>query len=148
DHNLNPEEMDRLLNHPQSIIGSDGGGFPLADQPEFGQIQNKLVHPRCFGTTAKFLSRIIKTKQMSLSKGIKKLTSQPAEMLGMNGRGILKIGNVADVVIFDPEKIRDQATLENPFMQTEGIEHVFVSGHAVVAHGKLTDNRPGRLLSI
>ncbi len=136
--NLNEEQIRELLFHPLSLIGSDGAGFSLKNQ-------TKLVHPRCFGTAPKFLKMARDTK-ISVESAIKKLTSAPAKKAGIKNRGEIKIGNFADLVIFSPELITDQATYLNPFQFSEGIDSVFVNGRAVVNEGKITKVLPGKVL--
>ncbi|MCX6797546.1 MAG: amidohydrolase family protein, partial [Candidatus Doudnabacteria bacterium] len=139
EENLNSDQMEELLYHPLSIIATDGGGFP-------GNVSDRLVHPRCFGAAPKFLSYAIKSKKISLEAAIKKLTSVPAEKLGLKDRGEIKIGNYADLVIFNPEKIIDKSTYLNPYQFSEGIDYVFVNGKAAVADGKITQTLPGYVL--
>lgn len=136
--NLNEEQVRELLFHPLSFVGTDGAGFP-------GKGKDRLVHPRCFGTSAKFL-KIASEAKISLESAIKKLSSIPAKKAGLKGRGEIKIGNYADLVIFDAAKIADKATYQSPYQLSEGFEYVFVNGTAAVANGKITTKMPGRAL--
>ena len=83
---------------------------------------------------------------MDLSAAIKKLTFGPAKKLGLKKRGEIKVGSFADLVLFDKEKISDNATYQNPFQFSSGIEYVFVNGKAAVADGKITGQLPGYTL--
>ena len=74
------------------------------------------------------------------------MTSQPASRVGFRERGILRPGMMADVTVFDPATIRDVATFEDPSHYSVGVQYVFVNGQPVVADGKITPNRPGRVL--
>src|SRR6185295_10548829 len=105
-----------------------------------------LVHPRSFGTASKFLHESITKNALPIETAIKKLTGGPAKKMGLKKRGEIKIGNFADLVIFDPTKIKDRATYENPYQLSEGIEYVFVNGKAVLADGKITGQLPGYAL--
>ncbi len=137
--NLDAAQVDQLLLHPLAFVGTDGAGFN-------SKSQTGLVHPRSFGTAAKFLSGVIEKKTLALEEAIRKLTSGPANKLGLKRRGEIKIGNFADLVIFDPTKIKDRATYENPYLFSEGVEYVFVNGKAAVAEGALTGQLSGYTL--
>ncbi len=138
--NLDMSQVDELMLHPLSFISTDGSGFN--NQP----VGAGLVHPRSFGTAPKFLSDVIKKGTLPLETAIKKLTGGPAKKMGLKKRGEIKIGNFADLVIFDPQKIVDKATYENPYLYSEGIDYVFVNGKAALAEGKLTEKLPGYAL--
>jgi N-acyl-D-aspartate/D-glutamate deacylase len=74
------------------------------------------------------------------------MTSRPAARVKLMDRGILRAGMAADITVFDPATIRDVATFEDPTHYSVGVRYVFVNGRAVVAEGKITDQRPGRVL--
>jgi N-acyl-D-amino-acid deacylase len=82
----------------------------------------------------------------TLREAIRKVTSFPAEILGLSDRGRLKEGCWADIILFDPETIHDTATYENPVSYPEGIPYVFVNGELVVDRYRVTAKRPGRVL--
>ncbi|MBI3232237.1 MAG: amidohydrolase family protein [Candidatus Doudnabacteria bacterium] len=136
--NLMEEQVRELLFHPLSIIGTDGAGFHAS-------LKDKLVHPRCFGSAPRFL-RLSRDAKFALESSIKKLTSAPAKKIGLKARGEIKVGNFADLVVFDPDKITDKATYLNPYQYSEGIEYVFVNGRAVISESKVTGQVPGRVL--
>lgn len=138
DKSLNEDQVTQLVNHPLSFVSSDGGGFSV-------NVKNELVHPRCFGTTAKFLRQSLKG-DLTLEQAIKKLTGGPAQKIGFKKRGEIKVGNFADLVIFDPAKIADKATYENPYQYSLGFEYVFVNGKAAVSDGKITGEMAGHAL--
>ena len=75
------------------------------------------------------------------------MTSLPARRMGLSDRGLLRPGMAADVVVFDPETIRDVATFEEPNVYSEGVEHVVVNGRVVLDGGRMTEERPGRPLT-
>ena len=83
---------------------------------------------------------------MSLEDGVRRITSNPARRLGLNRRGLILENMYADIVVFDPKKIIDIATLENPHQYPEGIKHVLVNGTLAVKDGKYTGQRAGRPL--
>lgn len=126
DENMNPEDVVNLSEHPLGFIATNGSGYNL-DHLE------KIVHPRCFGTAPKFLRQIIDDNKVDLSHAIRKLTSAPAEKIGLVNRGKIEIDYFADLVLFDPKTINSQATLKNPLQYPSGIESVWVNGQRVVA---------------
>jgi N-acyl-D-amino-acid deacylase len=136
--NLSSEQVRELLSHPLSFVGTDGAGFS-------GKPLEKLVHPRCFGAAPRFL-KLARESKISLETAIKKLTALPAQKAGIKNRGEIKVGNYADLVLFDPAKIADKATYQNPFQFSEGVDSVFVNGRAVVKEGRVTRTLPGTIL--
>lgn len=124
------------------IIGSDGAGYGLSDRKGGG-----LVHPRSFGTFPRFLARYIRELgMMSWESAIHKITSFPAERLGIKKRGRIEKGYFADIVIFEPEAIEDKATFKDPFQYGEGIRYVFVNGGLAYRQGKFQKKKWGRVL--
>jgi N-acyl-D-amino-acid deacylase len=83
---------------------------------------------------------------LTWEEAIRKLTTLPADILGLEDRGALAEGYMADIVVFDPESIEDMATFEDPFHYPKGMRYVFVNGTAVVDEGKYTHALPGRAL--
>ncbi|MBI4050262.1 MAG: amidohydrolase family protein [Candidatus Doudnabacteria bacterium] len=128
DHNLSEENMQVLLQHPLAVIATDGAGYDFHYSPAHG-----LVHPRCFGAMPKFLSLVRDRKLMSWAEAIKKITSRPAQKLGLLKRGRLAVGNFADIVVLDPASLGSRASYENPYIQAEGVETVLVNGRIAYA---------------
>lgn len=120
DHNLSDEHIELLCTSPLSLIATDGAGY--------SEKHDELVHPRCFGTFPKFLSMVRDKKILKWEAAIRKLTYEPARMLGLKDRGILAPKNVADVVIFDPKTVIDLADYRNPNTLSDGIDIVIVNG--------------------
>lgn len=120
DHNLSDEQVEMFCSSPLSMIATDGAGF---NQKSAG-----LVHPRCFGTMPRFLKMVREKKLLKWEQAIKKLTSDPANLLGLTDRGVLAKNNAADMVIFDPQTITDKADYKNPDLLSEGIDMVLVNG--------------------
>lgn len=104
-------------------------------------------HPRGHGAFTRVLARYVREKKaLSLEEAIHKMTGLSAEHLGLQGRGIIAPGNVADLVLFDPKTVQDNATFQNPTALSTGIERVWVNGQLVFAGGKTTKVFPGQLL--
>lgn len=137
---MSEDNMRRMLKQPYVSIGSDGGS--LATTEEFLDLG---AHPRAYGTFARVLGKYAREERLfTLEEAIRKMTSLPAANLGLVKRGALKVGHFADVVVFDPNEIRDKATYENPHQYAEGVKYVWVNGVMVIRDGEHTGARPGR----
>jgi N-acyl-D-amino-acid deacylase len=127
---MDEPDIESLMAWPHTVICSDGD---LAG-----------AHPRGFGAFARFLGHYVRERKvMSLEEGIRRMTSLTARHAGIAGRGSIGVGYYADLVLFDPEKIKDRATPEAPHVPSVGIEKVWVNGQLVFAGGRITSNRPG-----
>jgi N-acyl-D-amino-acid deacylase len=105
------------------------------------------THPRAYGNFARLLGRYVRDEKLiSLSEAIRRLSNLPAQNLGLEGRGLLKPGKFADVVVFDPQTIADQATYEQPHQYAVGMKYVLVNGRVVIDNGEHTGALPGRAL--
>ena len=128
--------------NPWVDIGSDGIALPAAVHTSFGR-----PHPRSFGTHTHILGNYVRERHVfSLEEAVRKMTSQPANRLGIADRGIVRQGMKADLVVFDPATVRDRSTYEKPDQYSQGIAWVFINGAAVVANGAPTNALPGRIL--
>src|SRR5436190_3057580 len=104
-------------------------------------------HPRAYGSFIRVLGKFSRDeKVLPLQDAVRKLSKLPASNLKLQKRGELKVGNYADVVIFDPAKVRDKATFEKPHQYAEGVIHVFVNGVQVLKDGEHTGAKPGRFV--
>jgi N-acyl-D-amino-acid deacylase len=104
-------------------------------------------HPRSFGSHTRLLSEYVRERHVfTVEEAVRKMTSLPADRLGLADRGILRQGMRADVVVFDPATVKDMASYENPAQYSQGVDWVLVNGKAVVADGKPTNALPGRVL--
>ncbi len=140
---IDPENIEKGIKHHLSFIASDGAGYNL----QYYQRKKELVHPRCFGAFTRFLGRYVREKELlGWEEAIYKITGGPAEKLGLKDRGFLKENFWADLVIFDPKKIIDKATFENPYQYSGGIEYVFVNGKMAIEKGIYTGEKAGRAL--
>jgi N-acyl-D-amino-acid deacylase len=137
-HVLDEADVQRVLQHPQAMVGSDG----RLTRPGEGS-----AHPRAYGTFPRVLGRYVRElKLFPLETAIYKMTGLSAARLKLKDRGLLKEGNFADVVVFDPETVADRSTFQDPHQYSVGIEYVFVNGVAAVDAGNFTDSRAGRIL--
>jgi N-acyl-D-amino-acid deacylase len=112
-----------------------------------GLLGQEHPHPRAYGTFPRILRKYVREdKLLSLEEAIRKMTSLPAQKLRLADRGVLKAGMWADVVVFDPATIADRSTFAQPNQLAEGMQYVLVNGVPVIASGKATNARPGRVL--
>jgi N-acyl-D-amino-acid deacylase len=140
---LDEENVKKNIEHPLSVISSDGAGYDISHQ-ETGEI----VHPRCFGTFPRVLGKYVREEKiLTIEDAIKKMTSMPAKKIGFSDRGVLRKGNIADIVVFDPEKISGAATVENPYQYSEGISDVIINGKQVLKGGEMTGEMAGQFIA-
>jgi N-acyl-D-amino-acid deacylase len=139
---MSEENVQRQIQLPWMSFGSDGGTFAAE-----GDVLNRQMHPRAWGNFARLLGKYVREEKLiSFEEAIYRLTGLPATNLKLNNRGFLKEGYHADIVIFDPERIEDHATFENPHQYATGVEHVFVNGIQVLNQGEHTGEFPGRFV--
>ena len=130
------------LKQPWVSIDNDSSGT----SPD-GLLGQEHPHPRAYGTFPRILRKYVREEnQLSLPDAIRKFSALPAQRLRLTDRGVLKQNMWADVVVFDPEKITDRATFENPNQFSEGMEYVLVNGVPVIDEGKMTGALPGKVL--
>lgn len=135
-HSIAEEDMRRILAHSATMIGSDG----LPDDPR--------PHPRLWGTFPRVLARYSREQNLiSLSNAIRKMTAMPAQRFGLAGRGMIRAGYAADLVLFDPGTIVDTATFADPIRPAKGIEGVWVNGVLSYTAKGSTGGRAGRFLA-
>lgn len=134
-HCMAEEDMRRILSHPATMIGSDG--LPNDPRP----------HPRLWGTFPRVLGQYSREEGLfSLAEAVRKMTGMPAQRFGLAGRGLLKAGFAADLVLFDPENITDTATFSEPTRAAAGIVAVWVNGVLSYTADGSTGKRGGRFL--
>ncbi len=130
------------LRQPWVGIGVDAS----ADAPD-GPLGPEGTHPRAFGSMARLLGTYARDEKLfTIEEAVRKVTSGAAHRLGLTDRGILRPGMMADVVVFDPAKVKDISTYAKPKQFPEGIETVLVNGTPVLVNGYRTEARPGRPL--
>lgn len=116
-------------------------------QAEDGPLSTSKAHPRAFGTFPRVLASYVRDQHtMTLEEAVRKMTSQAASRVGITDRGVLRPGMMADITVFDPAKIQDTATYEEPLHYATGIQYVFINGKPVISEGRITEERPGRAL--
>ncbi|MBN2254533.1 MAG: D-aminoacylase [Deltaproteobacteria bacterium] len=139
---LNEDTFRQIILHPLVVIGSDGWALS-----PYGKLAEGKPHPRSYGTFPRMLGRYVREEKiMTLGRAIQKMTSITAKKFGLTWRGWLREGFFADIVIFDPDRVTDRATWEEPHQYPEGINYVIVNGRVVIDQGRHTGLLPGRVL--
>jgi N-acyl-D-aspartate/D-glutamate deacylase len=136
------KDMNLALIQPWCSIGSDGSALAVK-----GPLRRGNPHPRNFGTFPRVLGVYVRQRGMlRLEDAVRKMTSLNAAKLGIKDRGILRAGNFADIVVFDPKSVIDRSTYDKPFQYSKGIEYVVVNGKLVLDREKHTGERPGQVI--
>ncbi len=137
-HYMSMADVDTIFRYPNAAVASDGTIM------SYGRGQ---PHPRSYGTNARVLADFVRERKiLTLEDAIRRMTSLPARTFSFLDRGIVRPGFVADLVVFNPATVKDNATFENPHQYSEGFDYVFVNGVTVVAEGAVTDERTGRFI--
>ena len=137
-HGMSEDDLKIFMRHPNTMIACDSG------IRIFGE---GVPHPRGYGNNARVLARYVREmKVLRLEDAIRKMTSLPATAFHFQGRGELREGNWADIVLFDPEKVEDVATYNDPHHYAKGFQYVFVNGVAVIDNGEHTGAKAGQAL--
>ena len=136
--NMSEDDIAELMRQPYTMTSSDGGLVAMGEGKP---------HPRNYGAFARKLSRYVRERQtISLEHAIRSMTSLPAAVFGMRDRGVIREGAVADLVVFDLERVAERSTYTEPHQLAEGMVYVLVNGELVIDDGKFTNARPGRVL--
>jgi N-acyl-D-amino-acid deacylase len=141
-HGMSPANVEKVLGHPLVMIGSDGSSMAPV-----GRAAASRPHPRSYGTFARVLGHYVRERKLfSLAEAVKKMTSLPADQVGLRDRGRIARGLKADLVVFDAATVSDEATFDSPHQYASGMPLVIVNGVAVVERGQHTGAKPGRAL--
>lgn len=139
---MDEPDVTLALQQPWVSINNDSEGTA----PD-GILGQEHPHPRAYGTFPRILRKYVREeKRLSLEDAIRKFSSLPAQRMRISDRGVLKAGMWADIVVFDPDSVRDLATFEKPNQLSEGMRWVLVNGVPVIADGKATGALPGKVL--
>jgi len=132
---MSESDVIRIMRSPEAMIGSDG--MPDDQHP----------HPRLWGTFPRVLGRYVREQNVfSLQDAVHRMTGLSAQRFGLRNRGVVEVGNYADLCVFDPRSILDLATFEQPTRPAAGIHYVFVNGQMALERGMPTTERAGRVL--
>jgi N-acyl-D-aspartate/D-glutamate deacylase len=136
--NMNENDVRTLMVQPWNMTSSDGDLVPWMEG---------VPHPRTYGAFPRKIRKyVVEDGVVDLASAIRSMTGLPAQVFRLADRGLLRPGMVADVVVFDLERVNDPATFTEPHQLGEGMVHIFVNGEAAVRDGAFTDARAGRVL--
>jgi N-acyl-D-amino-acid deacylase len=139
---MSEEDVRTALRHPFVSLGTDSGAHA-----EDGILSKEKSHPRGWASTARILGKYVRDeKVLRLEEAVRKMTSLPASRMRLGDRGLLRPGMAADLVAFDPARVRERSTYADPTHYSEGFPYVAVNGQLVVDEGRITTARPGRAL--
>jgi len=134
-HAMDEQDVIRIMQHPLAMIETDGDPVSYGDG---------YPHPRSYGAFPRVLARYVRELGvLTLEEAVRKMTSMPADQYNQKERGRIVEGAYADLVVFDADRIQDQATYTDPHRYPTGIEHVVINGRFVIRSGALTGERPG-----
>jgi N-acyl-D-aspartate/D-glutamate deacylase len=133
------ENVEMILKHPRCVVGSDG---------MYAKGRDPMCHPRAIGTFPRYLGHYIrKRKILSPQEGIRRITGQTADLYGLKGKGYIRPGYDADLVLFDFDRICDRGDFQNPFRPNEGIHQVYMNGQLVLQDNESTGIFVGKCLN-
>ena len=136
-HAMREEDVELALRHPNTMIGTDGLPVGTGGRP----------HPRGYGSFPRVLEHYVRDQGvLSLAEALRRFTALPAQTFGLQGRGRVKEGYVADLVLLDPDTLADNATFTHPTAPPKGIDDVFIAGERVVENGRWMGRRVGKYL--
>jgi N-acyl-D-aspartate/D-glutamate deacylase len=138
--NMHDDDIATLMQQPWTMTCSDGN---------ITQMGQGVPHPRWYGTFPRKIRKyVIEEGVIDLPMAIRSMTSLSAAVMGLPDRGLLETGKVADLVVFDLERVTDKATYSDPHQLSEGIVYVLVNGELAVDHGEFTDVLSGEVLRL
>lgn len=139
---MNEDDVKFAMQQPFVSVGTDAGARNVQ-----GPLSESKTHPRAYGSFPRIMGRYVREQHLlTLEQAIRKMTSLPAQRMGLRDRGMLRAGGFADITIFDAATVKDLATFEDPDRPSVGIEYVLVNGVVSLEHGKVTGQLGGRPL--
>jgi N-acyl-D-amino-acid deacylase len=139
---MSEEDVRAALAHPLVSFCTDSPAMA-----EDGIYSKEKSHPRAWGSASRILGKYVREeKLLTLEEAVRKMTSLPASRMRFPDRGIVRAGFAADLVAFDPVTVRERSTFADPLHYSEGVPYVVVNGKLVVDGGRITSERPGRIL--
>ena len=129
---MSEENLERILQHPQGMVASDGGAFAMS-----GPARRGVPHPRGSGSFARVLGRYVRERRaLTLEQAVHKSSALPASRVGLTARGTLRVGAFADLTVFDPDRVIDRADFTDPFRYAEGFLATVVNGSVAFVDGR------------
>ena len=142
-YGMTDEDVENFASHHLIAVASDGSSLATTGKLSVGK-----PHPRSYGTNPRFIQKFVNEKKVvTIQEAIRKMTSMPAQRLGLTNRGRLTPGYAADIVILDLPKVKEKATFADPHQYPEGISHVIVNGELVVENEKYNGTKAGQMIT-
>jgi len=142
-YGMTDEDVETFAAHPLIAVASDGESLSTE-----GVLSAGKPHPRSYGTNPRFIQKFVNEKKLvSIQEAIRKMTSMPAQRLGLTNRGRLTPGYAADIVIMDLPNVEEKATFVDPHQYPKGITHVIVNGEIVIKDEEFTGKTPGKMIT-
>lgn len=139
---MNHDNLLRVVAEPYVAIASDAAALPLDSEMITGK-----PHPRAFGTFPRVFARFVRENAvLPLEEAVRRMTALPAEVLGLEGRGVVREGAAADLVLFRPDEFRDASSFKDPIRAAEGLVMLMTGGVPVLVDGAFAEGRPGKVL--
>jgi len=143
-HCISEKDMDYAITWENAMICTDSWSYPINAPKVIGN-----PHPRSYGAFTTYLERyLINNKTLSIEEGIYKITHLPAKVFNLEGRGLLKEGHFADIVAFDWDTVKANATYLDPKQLSDGVKHLWVNGTQLIKEGKIGNETPGKVLTL
>ena len=142
-YGMTEEDVETFAAHPLVAVASDGSSMSTE-----GVLSAGKPHPRSYGTNPRFIQKFVNEKKLvSIQEAVRKMTSMPAQRLGLTNRGRLTPGYAADIVIMDLPNVKETATFTDPHQYSSGITHVIVNGEVVIRDEEFTGITPGKMIT-
>ena len=142
-NSMDEKDVDKFAKHPLIAVASDGSSVS-----KDGVLSVGKPHPRSYGTNPRFIQKYVnEIKLVLIQEAVRKMTSMPAQRLGLTNRGRITPGYAADIVIMDLPNVKENATFDNPHQYPSGITHVIVNGEIVIRDEKFTGKTPGKMIT-
>jgi len=141
-HCISQKDMDAAIMWEDAVICSDSWSYPVNAKTSIGN-----PHPRTYGAFSRFLDRyVFDTGMLSYGEAVKKITSQPADFIGLKNRGRIEEGYRGDILLMNPNGFADNATYQNPRRFSEGVVHLWINGLQAITDGVITNDTCGRIV--
>ena len=141
-HCISQADMDKAILWPDAIVCSDSWSYPVNAKTKIGN-----PHPRTFGAFSRFLDQyVFERPLLSYGDAVRKVTSQPADFMGITDRGRIRVGYHADMLLMDPKQFADNATYQEPKRFSDGVRQLWINGKLTLSQGEIVNDKAGRAI--